>query len=258
MMNPEIAQMMSLEGKVAIVTGGAMGIGQGITLRLAQAGASVVIADVNDEAGSQTVERIKSTGADARFARADVSSVPDAYEAVEAAVRAFGRLDVLVNAAGVYPFTRVMEITEEAWNRVFDINTRGAFFFSKAAAERMISEGHGGKIINIVSVGALSPTGGLAHYDSSKSALIMITKAMALELGEKGISVNAVAPGAIMTPGTNDRLGGDRGEFLASNLPLRRLGEPDDIAKVVLFLAGPAADYMTGSVVVVDGGRLLM
>lgn len=207
MMNPEIAQMMSLEGKVAIVTGGAMGIGQGITLRLAQAGASVVIADVNDEAGSKTVERIKSTGADVRFARADVSSVPDAYEAAEATVRAFGRLDVLVNAAGVYPFTRVMEITEEAWDRVFDINARGAFFFSEAAAKRMISEGHGGKIINIVSVGALSPTGGLAHYDSSKSALVMITKAMALELGEKGISVNAVAPGAIMTPGTNDRLG---------------------------------------------------
>lgn len=190
-----------------------------------------MIADVNDEAGSQTVERIKSTGADVRFARADVSSVPDAYEAVEATVRAFGRLDVLVNAAGVYPFTRVMEITEEAWDRVFDINARGAFFFSEAAAKRMISEGHGGKIINIVSVGALSPTGGLAHYDSSKSALVMITKAMALELGEKGISVNAVAPGAIMTPGTNDRLGWHQGEFLASNLPLRRLGEPDDIGK---------------------------
>ena len=257
-MNPEIAQMMSLEGKVAIVTGGAMGIGQGITLRLAQAGASVMIADVNDEAGNRTVEGIRSTGTDVLFAQADVSSVPDAYRAVEAAAEAFGRLDILVNAAGVYPFKKVMEITEEAWDRVFDINTKGAFFFSQAAAERMISEGHGGKIINIASVGALSPTGGLAHYDSSKSAVIMITKTMALELGEKGISVNAVAPGAIMTPGTNDRLGGDRGQFLASNLPLRRLGEPDDIAKVVLFLTSSAADYMTGSVVVVDGGRLLM
>ena len=257
-MDPEIARMMSLEGKVAIVTGGAMGIGQGIALRLAQAGASVMIADVNDEAGNQAVEKTSSTGADVRFALADVSSVPDAYAAVEAAIEAFGRLDILVNAAGIYPFAKVLKITEEAWDRVFDINTRGAFFFSKAAAERMINEGPGGKIINIVSVGALSPTGGLAHYDSSKSALVMITKAMALELGGKGISVNAVAPGAIMTPGANERLGSDRAESLASNLPLKRLGEPDDIAKVVLFLASSAADYMTGSVVVVDGGRLLV
>jgi 2-deoxy-D-gluconate 3-dehydrogenase len=257
-MNPEIAQMMSLEEKVAIVTGGAMGIGQGIALRLAQAGASVVIADVNEESGNRTAEKIESTGADVLFTQVDVSSVTDAYKAVEATVQAFGHLDILVNAAGVYPFIKVMEITEEVWDRVFDINTKGAFFFSKAAAKRMISEGHGGKIINIASVGALSPTGGLVHYDSSKSAVIMITKAMAIELGGKGISVNAIAPGAIMTPGTNDRLGGDRGKFLASNLPLRRLGKPDDIAKVALFLTSSAADYMTGSVVVVDGGRLLM
>ena len=257
-MNPEIAQMMSLEGKAAIVTGGAMGIGRGIALRLAQAGASVMIADINDETGNQIVEKIKSMGADAQFVRADTSSVSDADKVVEATVKAFGRLDILVNCAGVYPFTKVMEITEEAWDRVFDINTKGAFFFSQAVAQGMIKAGHGGKIINIASVGALSPTGGLVHYDSSKSAVIMITKAMALELGEHGISVNAIAPGAIVTPGTSDRLGSDRGKFLASNLPLGRLGEPDDIAKVVLFLTSAAADYMTGSVVVVDGGRLLM
>ncbi len=257
-MNPEIAKMMSLEGKAAIVTGGAMGIGLGIALRLAQAGASVTVADINDEAGNQTVEQIKSTGANAQFVRADTSSVSDAENAVEATIKAFGSLDVLVNAAGVYPFTKVMEITEEAWDRVFDINTKGAFFFSQAAAQGMIKAGHGGRIINIASVGALSPTGGLAHYDSSKSAVIMITKTMALELGEHDISVNAIAPGAIVTPGTNNRLGGDRGKFLATNLPLKRLGEPDDIAKVVLFLTSAAADYMTGSIVVVDGGRLLM
>jgi 2-deoxy-D-gluconate 3-dehydrogenase len=256
--NPEIAQMMSLEGKVAIVTGGAMGIGQGITLRLAQAGASVMIADVNDEAGNRTAEEIRSTGADVLFAQVDVSSVPDAYKAVEATVKAFGRLDILVNAAGVYPFTRVMEITEEVWDRVFDINTKGAFFFSKAAAEGMISEGHGGKIINIASVGALSPTGGLAHYDSSKSAVIMITKALALELGPHGITVNAVAPGSTITEGTGERLKGERGKFLSSKLPLGGLGEPDDIAKVVLFLVSAAADYMTGSLLVVDGGYLLI
>ena len=257
-MNPEISHMLSLEGKAATVTGGAMGIGQGISFRLAQAGANITVADINSQAGNQTVEQIKSIGADAQFVRADTSNVSDADKAVEATVKAFGRMDILVNAAGVYPFTKVMEITEEAWDRVFDINTKGAFFFSKAAAQGMIKSGNGGKIINIASVGAISPTGVLTHYDSSKSAVIMITKAMALELGKYDISVNAIAPGAIVTPGTENRLGGDRGDFLATNLPLKRLGKPDDIAKAVLFLVSTAADYMTGSVIVVDGGRLLM
>ena len=124
----------------------------------------------------------------------------------------------------------------------------------------MIDFGNGGRIVNIASVGALSPTptGGLVHYDSSKSAVVMITKALALVLGPHGISVNAIAPGSIITAGTSERFKGERGKFLSSKLPLGRLGEPDDIAKVELFLVSAAADYMTGSVVVVDGGYLLM
>ena len=124
----------------------------------------------------------------------------------------------------------------------------------------MIDCGNGGRIVNIASTGALgpTPTGGLAHYDSSKSAVVMITKVLALELGPHGILVNAVAPGSTLTPGTGERLKGERGKFLSSKLPLGRLGEPDDIAKVVLFLVSAAADYMTGTVVVVDGGYLLM
>ena len=260
MESEKIARLFDLTNKVAIVTGGAMGIGEAIVERLAQAGASVMIADVNSDAAKQTAGRINASGGKVHFIKADAGSVADAEMVVQSTVEAFGRLDVLVNSAGIYPFSKALEISEEMWDKVYNVNTKGVFFYSKVAAQKMINCGNGGRIVNITSVGALcpTPTGGLAHYDSSKSAVVMITKALALELGPHGISVNAVVPGSTLTPGTGERLKGERGKFLSSKLPLGRLGEPDDVAKVVLFLVSAAADYMTGSLVVVDGGYLLM
>jgi 2-deoxy-D-gluconate 3-dehydrogenase len=219
-----------------------------------------MIADVNSDAAKQTAGRINASGGKLHFIKADAGSVADAERVVQSTVEAFGRLDVLVNSAGIYPFSKALEISEEMWDKVYKVNTKGVFFYSKAAAQKMIDCCNGGRIVNIASTGALgpTPTGGLAHYDSSKSAVVMITKVLALELGPHGILVNAVAPGSTLTPGTGERLKGERGKFLSSKLPLGRLGEPDDIAKVVLFLVSAAADYMTGTVVVVDGGYLLM
>jgi len=243
-----------------------MGIGQAIAFRLAEAGASVMITDINLEAANQTAEQIASQGGKAHAVHADASSANDAKKAVQATVETFGRLDILVNNAGIYPILPVLEISEEEWDKVLDINLKGVYFYSQAAAQEMIKAGQGGKIVNIASMEGMHPREGLAHYTTSKAAVIMLTKAMALELATHSVLVNAVAPGGIITPG-GAALGAElkaagkslkeiSATFMA-RLPLGRMGEPDDIAKVVLFLASEAADYMTGSVILVDGGYLL-
>ena len=261
-----IVELFDLSGKGAIVTGGAMGIGKAIALRLAEAGASVMIADVDLEAASQTVEEIQARGGKAQAAKADAGSSTDAKKVTEETVRAFGRLDILVNNAGVYPPCSVLDMSEEIWDRVLNINLKGIFFYSQAAAQQMIKAGHGGKVINIASLEALHPTPMLSHYDASKGGVLMATKALALELAPHGILVNAVAPGIIRTPGLEVLMAsliptGEAFEDLMQNImprvPLGRTGTPDDIARVVLFLASAAADYMTGDLVVVDGGYLL-
>ena len=255
--NSSIAQLFDLTGKAAIVTGGAMGIGQGIVLRLAEVGAAVMITDINLEAANNTVNQVRSKGGKAEAIKADASSVADARRTVQETVRAFGRLDILVNNAGIYPFAPALQMTEELWDKVLDINLKGLFFYSQAAAQEMMNEGHGGQIINIASIDALHPTGNLVHYDASKGGVVMVTKALALELGPHNIRVNAIAPGGIQTPGAGGPAVSD--EFMKafiSKIPLRRMGVPDDIARVVFFLASGASDYMTGSLVVVDGGFL--
>jgi 2-deoxy-D-gluconate 3-dehydrogenase len=252
-----IAQLFDLSGKVAIVTGGAMGIGQGIAFRLAEAGAAVVIADVNLEAAEDTANQIRAKEGKAKAIKADASSVVDAARAVQEAVQAFGRLDILVNNAGIYPMVPALDVTESLWDRVLDINLKGYFFYTQAAAKEMVNEGHGGKIINIASIDALHPTGNLVHYDSSKGGVLMMTKALALEFGPRNISVNAIAPGGIQTPGAGGpSMPDELIQAFVSRIPMRRMGVPDDIAKVVLFLASDAAGYMTGSLLVVDGGFL--
>jgi len=252
-----IAQLFDLTGKVAIVTGGAMGIGQGIAFRLAEAGAAVMIVDVNLEAAEDTVSQIRVEGGQAKAIKADASSVADAKRTVQETVRAFGRLDILVNNAGVYPFAPALEVTEALWDKVLDINLKGLFFYAQATAQEMVKEGHAGKIINIASIDALHPTGNLVHYDASKGGVVMVTKALALEFGPRGISINAIAPGGIQTPGASGPSTSDEMiQAFAARIPMRRMGVPDDIAKVALFLASSASDYMTGSVVVVDGGFL--
>ena len=258
-----IAELFNLKGKAAIVTGGAMGIGQAISFRLAEAGAAVMIADIDEEAARQTVEKIEADGGKAESMRADVSSAADAGEIARMTVEAFGGVDILVNNAGVYPVTPLDDITEDLWDKVLDINLKGTFLCSQAVARQMIKAEHGGKIVNLGSRAGIHPNAGMAHYCTSKAGVMMLTKSLALELAPHNILVNAVAPGVVLTPGAlkqmqskpKDEAASKIGlENLLARMPLRRIGEPDDIARVVLFLASKAADYMTGTMLLADGG----
>jgi 2-deoxy-D-gluconate 3-dehydrogenase len=245
-----------------------MGIGQAIALRLAEAGAAVMIADLDEAAARETAERIMASGGRAAAMRADVGVVADTHEMARQTVESFGRLDILVNNAGIFPFAAARDVSEQQWDRVLDVNLKGAFFAAQAAAERMIAQGHGGRIVNIASVDALRPTGNLAPYDASKAGLVMLTKALALEFAPHGMLVNAIMPGEIQTPGAakgGAELRQERGVSVAemtsaaflARIPLQRLGQPDDVARVALFLVSGLADYVTGAAVVVDGGYLL-
>jgi 2-deoxy-D-gluconate 3-dehydrogenase len=266
-----IAQLFDLSGKVAVVTGAAQGIGAAVAARLSEAGAAVVIADLDEEAARATGERLVAEGRRTAAVRADVGVVADAAALVRQTLDAFGRLDILVNNAGIFPFAAALTLSEEHWDHVLDTNLKGAFFCAQAAARQMIAQGHGGRIVNVASVDARRPTGNLAAYGASKAGLALLTRALALEFAPHDITVNALLPGEIQTPGARaagaglDQIGELGGvpvaemtspAFLA-RIPLGRLGEPDDIAKVALFLVSGAADYMTGSAVVVDGGFLL-
>jgi 2-deoxy-D-gluconate 3-dehydrogenase len=258
-------RLLDLQGQTALVTGGARGIGQGIAARLAAAGASVVIADVDEELARRAAHELGADGFPVTGIGADVANAASTQEMVEATVRAYGRLDILVNNAGVFPFSPMLETPESLWDRVIDINLKGVFFASQAAARQMVSQGHGGRIVNIASIDALHPTGALAHYDASKGGVVMLTKATALELAPLGIRVNAIAPGSIQTPGaaaasTTMASGIDIEQVMKTfmaRIPLGRMGVPDDIARAVLFFASSMSDYATGALLVVDGGYLL-
>lgn len=258
-----IKELIDLTGKTAIVTGGAMGIGFGIASRLAEAGANVVIADINSEAGNTAVKNLQNAGWKSAFVQADVSDEKSVEDAVDFAVKNFGGVDVLVNNAGIYPTIPVMQMKLDDFEKVIHVNLRSAFLFTKAVADIMIKQGRGGKIINITSVDALHPSSvGLAVYDASKHGLWGFTKNTALELAPHNISVNAIAPGGISTPGTGSGapVSAEMEEILKKfkeKIPMKRMGMPDDIGKVALFLASDLSGYMTGSQVVVDGGVLL-
>ena len=202
MANQTIRQIFDLSGKSAIVTGGALGIGKGISLRLAEAGAAVMIADFNLDAVRETAAEIKDNSGKAVAIRADTSSLTDAQKVVQAAVDTFGSIDILVNNAGIYPFSPALELTEALWDKVLNINLKGLFFYAQAAAQKMVESGKGGKIINLASIDALHQTGNLVHYDASKGGVVMVTNALALELGRHNITVNAIAPGGIQTTGS--------------------------------------------------------
>lgn len=257
-----IAQLFDLTSKGAIVTGAAMGIGQAIALRLAEAGAGVVVADINLEAAIETAEQIKAKGGQAIAIKADAGSVADAKKVVQAAMDNFGRLDILVNNAGIFPFSLALTLSEELWDKVIDVNLKGVVFYAQAAARKMIETEQAGKIVNIASIDALHPSGNLVHYDASKGGVVMATKSLALEFSQYKIAVNAIAPGGITTPGAAAGTGGaavtsEMMQRFMARIPMGRMGAPDDIAGAVLFLVSEAASYITGTLLVVDGGYLL-
>lgn len=255
-------QLINLSGKTAIVTGGAMGIGLGIVNRLAEAGANILLVDQNEAAAQSASEVLQKKGFRVAYVQADVSKEEDTKRVVDVALENFNSIDILVNNAGIYPNVPVLSMEPELFEKIISVNLKSVFLLTKSVAQVMIKQGNGGKIINISSIDAIHPSAvGLAAYDASKHAVWGFTKNTALELAPHRISVNAVAPGAIATPGasafSDDAQGRAMHDAFVGKIPMKRIGEPDDVGKVVLFLASDLASYVTGSQIVVDGGILL-
>lgn len=256
-------KLLDLTGKTAIVTGGALGIGFGIASRLAEAGASVVIADVDEEKAKESAATLATKDFKAQGIACDVSKENTVKKMITETVSVFGSIDILVNNAGVYPSIPLSKMTFEDFDKVLAINLEGAFLCTKYVTEQMIKQGNGGKVINITSIDALHPSMvGLAHYDSSKHGLWGFTKNAALEYAPHKIWINAIAPGGIATEGVAKMQEGaptqkEVIEAFLNKIPMHKMGEPDDIGKVALFLASDMSSYMTGSQIVVDGGVLL-
>lgn len=258
-------KLLNLSGKTAIVTGGSLGIGYGISYRLAEAGANVIIAGRNSDEAEKAASELTGKNFKALAVKTDVSKEEDVKNMVLQAVKTFGSIDILVNNAGIFPFMTVSQIKTEMFDEVLAVNLRGVFLCTKYAAEQMIKQGKGGRIINITSIDAIHPSMiGLAHYDASKHGVWGFTKNVALELAPHNIWVNAVAPGGVMTHGVavaqaqGKPVQVDRNpEPPKMDVPMGRMGIPDDIGKAVLFLVSDMATYMTGSQIVVDGGYLL-
>lgn len=257
-------ELLNLSGKSAIVTGGAKGIGYGIAYRLAEAGASVLIADVDDAAAQQVASELQAKGWKAQAHVVDVSDEAQVEAMIAACKQTFGSVDIMVNNAGIYPPEPIAAMSAEDFENVMHVNLRSVFLTTKHVSEVMKQQA-GGKIINITSIDALHPSMvGLAHYDASKHGVWGFTKNSALELAANNIQVNAIAPGGIATPGVAAMSKGASAEQMAAStkafmakIPMHRMGEADEIGKVVLFLASDMASYMTGSQIVVDGGALL-
>lgn len=245
-----------LTGKTALVTGASRGIGRAIALKLAQAGANIVVNYAGSEAAaSETVEQVKALGRDAIMVRANVSDSEDVNEMFKTALEHFGNIDILVNNAGITRDNLLMRMKEEEWDAVIDTNLKGVFNCVKAATRPMMKQ-RSGKIINITSVVGVLGNAGQANYVAAKAGVIGLTKTAARELATRGITVNAVAPGFIDTEMTAV-LPEDVKANLVGQIPLGRLGQTDDIASVVLFLASDAANYMTGQTLHVDGGMYM-
>lgn len=257
-------KLLDLQRKVAVITGGAKGIGKGIAYRMAEAGAKIMIADMDETAAQAAVQEFGAKGWTAEFLKIDVSSEEDVKNLINVCQEKFGSVDILVNNAGIYPPAPVAQMSEADFEKVMHVNLRSVFLTTKHAAEVMKQQG-GGKIINITSIDALHPSMvGLAHYDASKHGVWGFTKNAALELAEHKIWVNAIAPGGIATPGvaamsqgaSTEQMEAQTKTFM-SKIPMHRMGDPDEIGLVALFLASEMSSYMTGEQIVVDGGALL-
>ena len=245
-----------LRGRVAVVTGGARGLGREIAQALAEAGADVVVGDIQEEAGSLAASELAELGRRSLYIRTDVTQVADCRTLISESVRQLGRLDILVNNAGIAPVVSIPDTTEELWDRVHSINQKGVFFCSQAAAA-IFKEQNSGRIINIASIGGQTGTRiGAAHYAASKGAVMSMTKTFAAYLAPYAVTVNSVAPFLMRTDLTKDW---DEEIFknVIKSAPTGRLGTPREVADTVVFLASDAASYITGTTIDVNGGALM-
>ena len=246
----------SLTGKVAIVTGGNSGIGKAIVLALAEAGANIVIDYVADEEATEELEKkVAALGDKSIGVEADVSKVEDLERLIKSAVDNFGRLDVMVNNAGIETRTSILDTTEAQYEKVMAVNLKSAFFGTQLAAKQMIAQGGGGRIINISSVHEDWPMPGNIPYCLSKGGMRMLTRTAGQTLGPHGVSVVGVGPGAVATPiNTSTMEDPEKMATLDAAIPLGRMAQPEEIGHVVAFLAGDGASYVTGTTIFVDGG----
>lgn len=246
---------MRLKDKVALITGGASGIGRATAALFAREGARVAVSDYNAGLGREVAGAIQAAGGDAIFTAMDVSDSSQVARMVDGALQAYGRIDILFNGAGVLYYGTVLETDEQAWNRVISINLTGTYLCCRAVLPHMIRQG-GGSIINVAStVGAHDACANAVAYVTSKGGVTLFTKAMAIDHARQGIRVNALVPGATDTPMIRNALSAQALQALADSHPIGRLGRPEELANAVLFLASDDASFVTGTAMYVDGGQ---
>jgi NAD(P)-dependent dehydrogenase (short-subunit alcohol dehydrogenase family) len=247
---------LDLSGHVALVTGGNRGLGRTLIDRLAQGGAAISVVGRDGDSCEAAAAELKAAGHTAIAVKADLHSASDITAAIAETVARLGRLDILINNAGVYPHSSLLELPDDEWDDVFAVNLRGAFIAIRESVRQMVAQGDGGRIVNIASVDAIAPEPRFSHYDASKGGLVALTRSLALELGEHDITINAVGPGLIDGPGLDEFVPKRKAAFL-DHVPLKSIGSPDDIADAVVFLSSGMARWITGQTLYVDGGVML-